>query len=49
MNADYECARQALRQYLRDHPKRPTAEQIDENLDAISKIPEVLNELDKKR
>ncbi|NIJ55157.1 hypothetical protein [Dyadobacter arcticus] len=39
----------ALRQYLRDNLEMLTSDQVDEILDVISKILEVLNELENKR
>ena len=39
----------ALRQYLRDNQESMTPHQIDEILDVITKIMQVLTELDKER
>lgn len=39
----------SLRQYLRDFQHRMTTEQIDQVLDVISKLMQVLEELEKRK
>ncbi|MCF0073765.1 hypothetical protein LZD49_25020 [Dyadobacter sp. CY261] len=49
MEIDIRMRIAALRQYLRDCQQEMTPEQIDEVLDAISKLLQVLAELEKRK